>query len=74
MLNKNQFMQPEDSDGLLEFFSSWKINYLSWKNSKYQINNKYEELKNNPFDNFKKILNFISQFKLVDVNDQKIQK
>ena len=75
MLNKSQFMQPEDGDGLLEFFSSWKINYLSWKNSKYpKLIIKYEELKNNPFDNFKKILNFISQFKLVDVDDQKIQK
>ena len=28
MFNKNQFMQPDDNDGLLEFFSSWKINYL----------------------------------------------
>ena len=25
MLNKNQFMQPEDSDGLLEFFSSLSL-------------------------------------------------
>ena len=38
-----------------------------------KFNNKVWRWKNNPFDNFK-ILNFISQFKLVDVNDQKIQK
>ena len=75
MLNKDQFMQPDDSDGLLEFFSSWKINYLSWKNSKYpKLIVKYEELSKNPFDNFKKILNFISQFKKIDIDDEKIHK
>ena len=75
MLNKDQFMQPDDSDGLLEFFSSWKINYLSWKNSKYpKLIIKYEELSKNPFDNFKKILNFISQFKKIDIDDEKIHK
>ena len=75
MLNKNQFMQPEDSDGLLEFFSSWKINYLSWKNSKYpKLIIKYEELKKDPFDTFKKILNFISQFKKIEIDDEKIHK
>ena len=75
MLNKNQFMQPDDSDGLLEFFSSWKINYLSWKNSKYpKLIIKYEELKKEPFDTFKKILNFISQFKKIEIDDEKIHK
>ena len=75
MLNKNQFMQPEDSDGLLEFFSSWKINYLSWKNSKYpKLIIKYEELKKDPFETFKKILNFISQFKKIEIDDEKIHK
>ena len=75
MLNKNQFMQPEDSDGLLEFFSSWKINYLSWKNSKYpKLIIKYEELKKDPFGTFKKILNFISQFKKIEIDDEKIHK
>ena len=75
MLNKNQFMQPDDSDGLLEFFSSWKINYLSWKNSKYpKLIIKYEELKKDPFDTFKKILNFISQFKKIEIDDEKIHK
>ena len=75
MLNKNQFMQPDDSDGLLEFFSSWKINYLSWKNSKYpKLIIKYEELKKDPFDTFKKILNFISRFKKIEIDDEKIHK
>ena len=75
MLNKNQFFQPDNDDRLLEFFSSWKINYLSWKNSKYpKLIIKYEELKKNPFDNFKKMLNFISQFKKIEINDEKIHK
>ncbi len=75
MLNKNQFMQPDDNDGLLEFFSSWKINYLSWKNSKYpKLIIKYEELKKDPFETFKKILNFISQFKKIEIDDEKIHK
>ena len=75
MLNKNQFMEPDDSGGLLEFFSSWKINYLSWKNSKYpKLIIKYEELKKDPFETFKKILNFISQFKKIEIDDEKIHK
>ena len=75
MLNKNQFMQPDDNDGLLEFFSSWKINYISWKNSKYpKLIIKYEELKKDPFETFKKILNFISQFKKIEIDDEKIHK
>ncbi len=75
MLNKNQFMQADHNDGLIEFFSSWKINYLSWKNSKYpKLIIKYEELKKDPFDTFKKILNFISQFKKIEIEKGKIHK
>lgn len=75
MTNKNQFMKPDNNDGLLEFYSSWKINYLSWKNSKYpKLIIKYEELKKNPFENFKKILDFISKFKKIEIDDEKILK
>tara|TARA_Y100001980_G_C14533056_1_gene309260 strand:+ start:143 stop:970 length:828 start_codon:yes stop_codon:yes gene_type:complete len=77
MLNEKQFMRshPEDKNSLLEFFSSWKVNYLSWKNSKYpKLIIKYEELKKNPFDNFKKILTFISQFKKIVIDDEKIYR
>ena len=43
-----------------EYLSSWRINYLSWRNAKYpKLIIKYEDLKDNSFDNFKKILKFI---------------
>lgn len=75
MTNKNQFMEPDNNDGLLEFYSSWKINYLSWKKSKYpKLIIKYEELKKNPFDNFKKILNFISKYQKIEIDEYKIHK
>jgi len=75
MLNKNQFMQPDNNDGLLEFFSSWKVNYLSWRNSKYpKLIIKYEDLKKDPFSNFKNILNFISEYKKINIDENKINK
>ena len=75
MINKNQFMQPENNDGLLEFFSSWKINYLSLRNSKYpKLIIKYEDMKKNPNNTFKNILNFISKFKTIKINDKKIDQ
>ena len=42
------------NDGnLLEFRSSWRVNYLSWKNRKYpKIIVRYEDLLLKPFDNF----------------------
>ncbi len=75
MINKNQFMQPDNNDGLIEFFSSWKFNYLSWKNSKYpKLIIKYESMKKNPYESFKSMLNFISKFKKIEINENKIHK
>ena len=74
MINKNQFMQPDNNDGLIEFFSSWKINYLSWKNSKYpKLIIKYEDMKKNPYESFKNILHQIVK-KSEFTNLQKFEK
>ena len=64
------------NDGnLLEFRSSWKVNYLSWKNRAYpKLILRYEDLCSDTFQNFKKILNFINDFKKTDINDAKIKQ
>ena len=64
------------NDGnLLEFRSSWSINYLSWKNRVYpKLILRYEDLCSDTFQNFKKILNFINDFKKTDINDAKIKQ
>lgn len=60
---------------LLEFRSSWRINYLSWKNRKYpKIIIRYEDLYSNTFESFKKILLFINNFQKIEIIDSKIQK
>ena len=76
MLNKNQFMKPENQNGLIEFFSSWKINYLSWKRSKLpKLIIKYEDLKGNSKDNFLKILNFLKKFdSKIQIDEKKIDR
>jgi hypothetical protein len=59
---------------LLEFRSFWKVNYLSWKNRSYpKIIIKYEDLHSETFQNFKKILNFISDFREINIDDSKIK-
>ena len=64
------------NDGnLLEFRSSWKVNYLSWKNRTYpKLILKYEDLHSDTFQNFKKILNFINDFQKTDITDAKIKQ
>jgi len=64
------------NDGnLLEFRSSWRVNYLSWKNRKYpKLILRYEDLHSDTFKNFKKILNFINDFKNIDITDAKIKQ
>ena len=58
---------------LFEFRSSWKVNYLSWKNKSFsKIIIKYEDLHYDSFKNFKKILTFINTLKKIDINDDKI--
>ena len=64
------------NDGnLLEFRSSWKINYLSWKNRPYpKIIIRYEDLHFDIVNNFKKILNFIRDFKNISIDESKIKE
>ena len=59
---------------LLEFRSSWRVNYLSWKNRQYpKIIIRYEDLHKDTFQSYKKILNFINTFQKIDINDLKIK-
>ena len=64
------------NDGnLLEFRSSWSVNYLSWKNRTYpKLILRYEDLHSDTFQNFKKILNFINDFQKTDITDAKIKQ
>ena len=64
------------NDGnLLEFRSSWKVNYLSWKNRTYpKLILKYEDLHSDTFQNVKKILNFINNFQKTDINDARVKQ
>jgi len=60
---------------LLEFRSSWRVNYLSWKNRTYpKLILRYEDLHSDTFQNFKKILNFINDFQKTDITDAKIKQ
>ena len=60
LLNKN-FIGYNGEYYLAELTCSWKINYLSWKKRKNfpGIVVKYEDLKDNPDKEFKKILYFL---------------
>ena len=64
------------NDGnLLEFRSSWKVNYLSWKSRTYpKLILRYEDLHADTFKNFKKILNFVNDFQKIDIDDVKIKQ
>ena len=65
----------QNQDNVLTLWSSWKTNYLSWKNlniSKEII--KYEDLLKNPQFYFKKILNLISKFKKINVDENLIKE
>ena len=60
---------------LLEFRSSWKVNYLSWKKRscpKFLI--RYEDLISDQYQYFKKILNFINDFKKINIDELKIKE
>ncbi len=73
MSDKNTFMKVNDE--FSEYLSSWRINYLSWRNAKYpKLIIRYEDLKKNPFDNFKNILKFINNHVNIEIDDQKIEK
>ena len=73
MTDQNTFMKVNDE--FSEYLSSWRINYLSWRNAKYpKLIIRYEDLKNNSFDNFKNILQFINSHINIEINDEKIIK
>ena len=60
---------------LLEFRSSWKVNYLSWKKRSYpKLIIRYEDLISDQYQYFKKILNFINDFKKIQIDELKIKK
>jgi hypothetical protein len=60
---------------LLEFRSSWKVNYLSWKRrSCPRLIIRYEDLISDQYQYFKKILNFINDFKKINIDELKIKE
>ena len=60
---------------MIEIRSSWKVNYLSWKNRDYpKLIIKYEELFTNTFDVFSKILKFLNNFKEIQIEKNKINE
>jgi len=71
MLNPDILALNEDQTS--EVRSSWKNNYLSWKNNPYpKIIIKYEDLHQDTLTTFKKILNFINLFEKIEINESKI--
>tara|TARA_B100000886_G_scaffold245333_1_gene172533 strand:+ start:112 stop:972 length:861 start_codon:yes stop_codon:yes gene_type:complete len=59
---------------LPQFIGSWKTHYLSWKNmQKNYILVKYEDLRDNPFFEFNKISNFISNLTGIKFTDEQIK-
>lgn len=61
------------NDGYLEARLSWNVHYLSWKNINIpKIILRYEDLIDDPYNNFLKILEFINQFKKIDIDENKI--
>ena len=63
------------SDKIITFKSSWKINYLSWIKSSYpKLLVKYEDLYNNTYETFKKVLVFLNQFQKIIIDQDKIKK
>ena len=71
--NENQFERNEKN--LIEIRSSWKVNYLSWKNRDYpKLIIKYEDLFTDTFDVFYKVLNFLGNFKKIQIEKKKIEE
>jgi hypothetical protein len=61
------------NDGYLEARLSWNVHYSSWKKINIpKIILRYEDLIDDPYNNFLKILEFISQFKKIDIDENKI--
>jgi len=68
LINEKQTLLEKSSDGdcsNFTFLGSWSNHYKAWKNTKEfkTLFIKYEELENNKFDTFKKVVNFIDSLK-----------
>ena len=76
MMNPGTYGSSDKEGLIIDIRSSWKINYLSWKKKKNSkgIIIKYEDLKKNPFLEFKKILNFLKNHLEFELNEKKIKK
>ena len=60
-----------------DLISSWSMHYNSWKNFLNKGNGiiiKYEDLTQNPYILFKKVLNFLSNHMDITINEEKIKK
>ena len=69
MLNENKFIYDhsvKNNYSNFQFISSWEKNYQSWINQKYfsVITIKYEDLINDTFETFKKVIEFIELIEL----------
>ena len=79
LINKNQTLLEKSTDGDCSNFTylgSWSSHYKSWKNTNdfKTLFIKYEDLENNKFDTFKKIVNFINTLKKGNqpINEKKL--
>tara|TARA_B100001123_G_scaffold447834_1_gene606653 strand:- start:59 stop:874 length:816 start_codon:yes stop_codon:yes gene_type:complete len=71
--NRNQYEDNEKN--LIEIRSSWKVHYLSWKRRDYpKLIIKYEDLLSNTFEIFSKVLNFLNEFKKIEINKNEIKE
>ncbi len=79
LINEKQTLLEKSNDddySNFTFLGSWSDHYKSWKNSNEfkTLFIKYEELENNKFDTFKKIINFINSLKKnkTSINEKKL--
>jgi len=78
LTNKNYIINySKEEKTVPELVSSWNIHYNSWKSFLKKGNGimiKYEDLVNNPADEFRKILIFLNNVMQFDINEKKIIK
>ncbi len=81
MSTMNHFELDENDPDLIEGYrrsliGSWSKHYLSWKS--YQARKilflKYEDLVENPYENFLLVLKYLKNFKNFEINEGKIKK
>ena len=71
LLNEN--LTATNPGNLLEIRSSWKNHYLSWKRRNFsKMIVRYEDLHNDTYNCFKKILDFLKKFKNINIDENKI--